>query len=272
MTAQGISPELILARAPIITVTLAPPDSGLPDDDSKDKIPDLCSRLAHFDTSATECPGFLDATDTRYYVYPEQDMAPKASGSVATLAQILSQGKPARLSRKQRYNVALHLASSFVQLMSTPWITKSLNKAAIEFYQNTGGTQLSPPLIARRFEPEEADPGEEDLGAQSTGLNTAAINALGVLLLELCFGKPIEEHAFRESLGDGGFNPDVAAAFDLMAALQWQAEVVGEAGSDYSEAVEWCLRGCHTAASNAAWRKEMVQKVVAPLERCNSCF
>jgi hypothetical protein len=248
-------------------VTLALPDSGLPDHDSNKNIPDLCSRLAYFDASATESPGFLDATDTRYYVYPEQDMGPKASGCVATLAQILSQGKPARLSRKQRYNVALDLASSFVQLMSTPWITTSLNKEAIEFFQTTGGTQLGPPLVARRFEPEE-----EDAAAQSTGINTAAINALGVLLLELCFGKPIEEHAFRESLGNGGYNPNVAAAFDLMAALQWQTEVVGEAGSDYSDAVEWCLRGCHMSSSDASWRKEMMQKVITPLERCSSYF
>ncbi|KAK0614454.1 hypothetical protein B0T14DRAFT_570391 [Immersiella caudata] len=260
---------------PIITVTLALPNGRLPDIDNEGRIPDLCSRLSHLDTSSTESTGFLDATDTRYYVYPEQSMVPGTSGPVATLAQFLSQNPPARLSRKQRYNVALDIASSFVQLMATPWIDRSLNKGAIEFCQKAGGAQLGPPLVARRFEPQEKEE-QEDLATQPGGINTAAINALGVLLLELCFGRPIERHAFRESLGGGvaNANPEVAATFDLMAALQWQAEVIGEAGSDYSEAVEWCLRGCHMAASDtsSSWRKEMLQKVVIPLERCNSCF
>lgn len=100
------------------------------------------------------------------------------------------------------------------------------------------------------------------------GHDVAGIACLGILLLELCFGRAIEHHPSRLVLPGGIGEEQMRAALDLIAALEWLKDVNDEAGADYTEAVEWCLAGCRTLPSDGSWRKLMVEKVVEPLERC----
>jgi len=260
-----------MSRTPRITVTLAPPERTstlqLPEE-TDNPIPDLCVRLSRIKTPTSQRVGFLEGTETRYEVYPDV-ASPSEPEFFVTLAEILSQYKSTQFSRKQRYRVSLDLSSSFVQLQSTPWITTALRKSTIEFCHDARTAkptlQLGFPFVTRGFKPLSPL-------TRSTGVDIGAINALGVILLELCFGEPIEDHPFRKELGGEEANAEVTAAFDVMTALQWQKDVVGEAGPDYADAVEWCLRGFNMSASDASWRREMLLNVVAPLERCNSYF
>ncbi|KAK0713234.1 hypothetical protein B0T26DRAFT_804100 [Lasiosphaeria miniovina] len=186
--------------------------------------------------------------------------------------EILSRGSQAQPSRRQRYRVALDLASSLVQLKSTPWITAALRKTTIEFSHHglraaEPVSELGSPLIACGFEPTASLPETRSAGV----VDFAAIHVLDVILFELCFGKPIEEYESRKKLDNAGSgNFEAAAALDLLAALEGYWDVLSEAGLEYADAVECCLRGCRKTASGPSWRKEMLQNVVVPLEPCNS--
>ncbi|KAF6818454.1 hypothetical protein CSOJ01_01834 [Colletotrichum sojae] len=68
-----------------------------------------------------------------------------------------------------------------------------------------------------------------------------------------------QPQSFRKNWRAGD-NDMERAAFDLMAARDWQREVMAEAGPDYSEAVAWCLGGNRSAAPDR-WRQEMLRKV-----------
>ncbi len=58
----------------------------------------------------------------------------------------------------------------------------------------------------------------------------------------------------------------------LLAALQWLADVAGEAGVEYAEAVAWCFVGSKTVnIVGGRWRNVMLEKVVRPLGLCCSC-
>ncbi len=85
--------------------------------------------------------------------------------------------------------------------------------------------------------------------------------SLGIVLLELCFGRPIETHPCRAQLGS-----------DLLAALEWLKDVAEEAGPEYAEAVGWCLIGGRTisAGRGDGWRTVMSDRVVKPLGVCQS--
>jgi hypothetical protein len=95
---------------------------------------------------------------------------------------------------------------------------------------------------------------------------TDALDQLGIILLELCFGKTLEEQPYRERW-PAGQNEREKAVFDVMAARDWQCHVNEEAGLDYAEAVGWCLGGNRSAAPES-WREDMLRKVIEPLQRC----
>ena len=90
-------------------------------------------------------------------------------------------------------------------------------------------------------------------------------STLGILLLELCFGVAFEDTIERaRSIPANGPN----AFSDLGAAFAWSERVVGEAGPEYAEAVTWCLGRISSPTKDASWRKELLERVVMPLEQC----
>lgn len=95
---------------------------------------------------------------------------------------------------------------------------------------------------------------------------TESLDQLGILLLELCFGRSLADHPTRKAWPKGA-NEKERMVFDVMAARDWQCGVNGEAGPDFSEAVAWCLGGNRSALPEV-WRQEMLRKVVQPLQRC----
>lgn len=110
-----------------------------------------------------------------------------------------------------------------------------------------------------------AEPGEwDETHSSAVTVIAQSLNQLGIVLLELCFGRPLEEQSSRREWPAGGTAAE-RRGFDLLAALKWQYDVEEEAGADYSDAVEWCLGRQHQADR---WRQEMLRKVVQPLQRC----
>jgi hypothetical protein len=79
--------------------------------------------------------------------------------------------------------------------------------------------------------------------------STKVIFALGVMLLELRFGKQLEDYlSWVTYLGaDGKPNEHT----DLVTARDWQSKVLPEAGPEYAEAIRKCLlRAFATQSTN----------------------
>ena len=271
-------------------------------------IKSLCEALK----SPPSTIGFIQDDCSEYH------LSLSSSGALTqtnTLDQLLAttsadQALP-RLKRRQRYRLALTLASSFVQLGGTAWLaSNAAGGGESKDQQRTQQSETQPliwskqsvhflvpvnvdsaPFVERGF---EAPDGPDD---RPVGDNTndemaviSSIATLGILLLELCFGTAIEAHPARlrfPRCDDGSTPSHLRAAFDLVAALEWLKDVHDEAGADFADAVEWCLAGCRrgvgTTASGgvsrqgiagegaqggAPWRRGVLEKVVAPLERC----
>ncbi|KAK0616330.1 hypothetical protein B0T14DRAFT_245057 [Immersiella caudata] len=242
-------------------------------------ITDLCHTL-EADASATPpskpSPGplgylRLEDSDTQFAIHSDfVHQLPLDHCNIDLSSLFMGQSK-SPLTRRQRYRLSLVLASSFVQLKDTSWIQGPWDKRTVHFPStHKGQADLDSPFIISRFRgshqiasrlpTEGTTPNENDV---------AGIACLGILLLELCFGRPIEKHPSRLVIPGGGEGEQIRAALDLIAALEWLKEVNDEAGADYTEAVEWCLAGCRTLSRDGgSWRKHMVERVVEPLERC----
>lgn len=184
-----------------------------------------------------------------------------------TLGQILEGSVLPRPTRTQRYNISLIVASSFLQLLDSPWMPASFDKTDIVFLGDPSDPNffiLDQPHINRDLAASRNDtpPGSTPQGPGFTD----ALDHLGILLLELCFGAVLEGQPCRRSWPEGG-NERERAVFDVMAARNWQCHVNEEAGLDYAEAVGWCLGGNRSAVPER-WRQDMLQKVIQPLQRC----
>ncbi|KAK8091822.1 hypothetical protein PG997_002183 [Apiospora hydei] len=249
-----------------MTVTLLPQEKVTTMDvpsksEAEEHIKSLCSTLARTD-APSDCLGYMQDDDIRYYIYPDDSSSPRQSE--VQLSQILRGEVKPPLTRRQRYRLALTLASSFVQLKDSPWMQASWGKECVYFARGESDNVLflDSPYITHNFDPTMTT---DSAAGQKSGQDVVSgIICLGIILLELCFGSAIEHHPRRTEFPPG--DEQTKAAFDLIVAMQWMTEVNEEAGEDYTEAVEWCLLGCRTSPSDGSWRRLMLEKVVVPLE------
>ncbi|KAJ3537898.1 hypothetical protein NM208_g6132 [Fusarium decemcellulare] len=225
----------LLQKSPSITLTCAPPSAQF---GITQEISILCTALS---TSDGSCYGFVKEEDCRFYIYSLSRQVMTSSPSFATLGQILRGDIVPQPTRRQRYELALILASSFLQLLTSSWLPISFSKADIFFKHDPNDSTrflLDQPHILRHFN-SRRDAKSSETTVTASGVSDS-LDQLGIMLLELCFGKPLEDQPCRREWPEGG-NTKETAVFDLMAARNWQGQILEEAGFDYAEAVGWCL-------------------------------
>jgi hypothetical protein len=208
------------------------------------RIEDLCSILATCGADDS-CLGYLpDDNYLQHELRSIKDGIPGISDcDLISLDTLLNRSK---LTRKQRYRLAVVLASSIVQLQTTPWLTEKLAKNNIFFYQTEYGVVADQPYIRHAFPSSKIfpRPNPEDVSLQPTLPHSTrnSLVDLGILLLELCFGQPIETqtHLRDPYLMDGKAHNGT----DFLTARDWVYAVGEEAGEEFENAVKCCVQ-CH---------------------------
>ncbi|KAL7800195.1 hypothetical protein V8C37DRAFT_364409 [Trichoderma ceciliae] len=243
------------------SMTLPTPRNEI--DLSSDSSVRLCQLLG--DEVYGECIGVIGNDDETYHLHPfTKRKFPGNNNNPLTLDHILSNGFEGTLSRRQRYFIALLLASSVAQLQFTAWLKTDMTKKDIFFFPSEDDDYSIPyyePFICQSFPQHYPETSNPDVKHHNFFF-------LGILLLELCFGRRLEDDPrhIEYSIGVG----ENKQKFDLVVALDWVKEVSGEAGDDYASAVKWCFTG--TNCSNHLWRREIIKNVIRPLEMCQEHF
>jgi len=206
------------------------------------EIKDLCAVLHSLESipDKSECLGYLCAGE-RYHELRKTTLTHSGADqdSYISLETLLSAQYRPRLSRQQRYRLASIFASSLLQLQTTPWLADMLEKKNIFFYQNGTAVLLDQPYIQQTFptSQNESMPRSPATSQPSTYAARNSLTSLGILLLELCFGQPIENQDFRKShLGADGKSH---SGTNFLTAIDW-AETVG----DEEPALEPIIRCC----------------------------
>jgi hypothetical protein len=218
---------------------------------------DLCDTIKAADNTigVGECYGRLTdhSTDRCYTVSNfSEPSTPSSATSDVKLCNILDGSTPVVLTRMQRYSIAATLASSLLQLETTPW-AQTWESRDVHFAHDTSLEYDKPFFLAR-------------LDAKST-VRDDSFKALGTLLLELCFGKPLDQHVWwqQPAFTTMKTNPAVRQ----FVAQEWLKDVEGEAGEQYANAVRFCLQQAPTSLKDEKWRVDFAQSVVWPLQQCH---
>ncbi|KAK5742068.1 hypothetical protein LTR17_003576 [Elasticomyces elasticus] len=205
--------------------------------------------------------GTLEQDEDVYDVYPTNEAL--AINPSATLADLLRPGAAVVLSRVQRYNVASTLAVSHLQLHTTHWLDQGW-AAELVCVQAASGLSASNrhdeplnPYLSTSLQPP----------SNPAFLQQNGFSQLGILLLELCFGKPLEDHKLWQNpaFAVGCNDPIIRHAV----ACQWLGnDVEHEAGENYAVAVDWTLNHAPKDVNDMGWRLDFTENVVQPLQRC----
>lgn len=208
---------------------------------SLEEVNDLCASIQKLHRSS-HCIGFSFDTKNRLRgAYTVDTLAAKqvAPLEFLTLEQLLDRpptikGRVAKLSKKERYSLALTLASSTLQLNATPWFKDQWCAKDVLFHQSESGPRLvdvDRPYVAPKIEALAAlTNGRPKRSFQNK--NTVLL-ALAVALLELYFGVSAENHRDLEAQPAGAFNPWMLCAM----AYEWADEEQENLSAAFSGAV-----------------------------------
>jgi hypothetical protein len=240
-------------------------------------IDDLCEELLSKRKQAG-CIGFLnDESNREYYihtVYP-----PTTLGDDLSLAQLLSrkqsEGIPALLGR-DKYELAVILATSILQLHSTPWLDRNNWKEHIRFVRAKG--KKSPfAYIQKRFDAHvqtAASAQRARRGSFSSPIRNETIFALGITLIELSLGRTLRYFETADDLGPDGqpnFLTDLSIAQRLV-----MEEVSQKEGERYANTVNRCINcifdGIDPSLEDEQFRQAFYQSAVVPLKEVRDDF
>ena len=233
-------------------------------------ISNLCHALkdAHYKGEVEKCLGHLTGDGRPLGVYVIGQHSPSTGLKTITLRDILTRemgpylvGAPeVPLSTpKFRLNLATTLASTALQLQTTPWLNSSWDSNDVLFHTGIAAH----PYITKGFDPEATQPENPVKHGDPVPVRNRSIFNLGVLLLELCLGKPLDHFKTPE---------DTTVFTEFCIAKRLVENLAEETSSGYADAVTACIY-CDFgrevkdhSLDNDVFRQAVYEYVVTPLE------
>ncbi len=122
-------------------------------------IMDMCRIFAA--ESGCTTYGCLMGTDCQYSMHPLMGQTPQRSKveGVVSLERLLGKGSTIRLSRRERYAIALTIASSHLQLHDSPWLGPQWSKKDVLFDRKNDTLVDNKPYISCSFCSKPTDDG-----------------------------------------------------------------------------------------------------------------
>ncbi|KAF1849283.1 uncharacterized protein K460DRAFT_280656 [Cucurbitaria berberidis CBS 394.84] len=258
------------------TVTVVEQQMISPSKPTPEQIQDLCKTIAKLQPPERDlCIGYLmDSVQRKHGIYPLQSPpgCDQQQWVAYSLRQILTKRANInrRLTQHDKLRVAVDLASSVLQLYKTPWLDEQWSDNDVYFIHRPGislATVFEHPFVYRKLSSTPpTQPASTQQGACRV-IRNQTLFALGILLIELLYGKPIEELQSPRDLECVG-TPGVAWC---TAERLIEEEIEYEAGPRYLDAVRRCIR-CDFNKKDSSLDDEEFQQavfdgVVAPLEK-----
>ncbi|KAI4667779.1 uncharacterized protein J4E88_010029 [Alternaria novae-zelandiae] len=240
-----------------------------------EEVKDLCASIQQVHKSSSTIGFSLDSkqklrgayvVDTREAHIPSAELV-----SLGTLLERppLVNGRRSKLSRKDRFSLALTLASSALYLNSTPWLHHDWTARDVLFHRTTDATRpvdlsrpyLSPTVIE--------GPNNGLKGPNKMDFQNSFLLALAVALLELHCGTTAERYEELELQSDTTDAPNHQSMRRLLLVHSWMQNEAGDLSAAYQGAITHCMKeyiNPNASLQNADCLQAAVENIVIPLQ------
>jgi hypothetical protein len=240
------------------------------------QVDDLCHTLRAFQSNKSNaCIGLLSASVTTFQILPSWESANQQdpNPTLISLRSVLNRkdaNLPALL-HGDKLRVAVAIASSVLQLHNTHWLERSWSKNDVFFIQCKSSDTYKKTFISRALWSSETQNIEKKDLDNTPLIRNTTLFSLGILLIELCLNKPLEQLRTPE---DTQWNLDAPRALTdiyvvhrILKSVQWSKQ----ASFRYQSATKRCIY-CNFDQENASldddgFRQAVYDMVVAPLEQ-----
>lgn len=236
-------------------------------------IQDLCAAISAFQSPQRDvCFQLLEdeIAKQRYGVLITLTKQLPLDADLWSVSSLEAHLQNPKFSQKDRFKVAVILASSVLQLHETPWLEEKWKADSIFFVDRVGMAYYDQPFVSQNFGQDNAPVPPAIPTPIRHIIHNQTLYSLGMTLIELWYRKTIAE-LWEAADGDRNSGNDL---IDLMTefstASRLSKALYNEAGDKYSGAVERCIRcdfdGLACNLENAQFQKAVYQKVVAQLQ------
>lgn len=222
------------------------------------------------------CLGFLDDQPWEHYVHSgTQHSLGGETRKYESLEDFLSRESPP--TKKKYYPsdpplaveslmldrciLALALASAVSHLHNTPWLSGSWGAKDVYFIEGGERTRIGWPYVSKSFATTSLSKKSPPMAIDET------VFALGVVLIELSYGKPILSH---QTAGDLDHKGNVTSYTKGLIASRLLDEIDEREATNYANAVRWCITGNFDPLSfsldNKEFRESFYEGVIQPLQ------
>ncbi|EKG20782.1 hypothetical protein MPH_01949 [Macrophomina phaseolina MS6] len=176
------------------------------------------------------------------------------------------------VSWSSKLRIALIMASSLLQLQGTPWLSEDWSKEEIGVLRGVEGEIHTKMLISKSCGslPQQLRSSPTVNGPRSwEGIRSRPLFTLGVLLIELCIGKPFEELR-RQRICSTPSDCQESTFLNLTVADEYIDWCYQDRGPHYGDVVRRCI-WCSFDTRNvnfddAQFQQAVYHGVVAPLQ------
>lgn len=235
-------------------------------------IDDLCSKIRATEAEPPQsCIGHFMDDQSQYIIYTVSryedcrsktsnlhDLLNRHQASASSNGPSIPVASAMCLSKRARLQLAVTLASTALQLHTTPWLGDDWDGKSIRFRQGS----IDRPYVSRAFPKTDIPPGANP-NATSCLIRNQCMFGLGVLLLELAIGKPLEHYQ----------DPEQPLSLEDWASItKLVQDLNNEESIGYMTALDACIRGNfgpqvrELSLEDDTFRQAVYQVVIAPLE------
>ncbi|KAH0426538.1 hypothetical protein CcaCcLH18_10295 [Colletotrichum camelliae] len=206
------------------------------------------------------CLGYLESSNKqRIYFHSAPLEQPSQHFEVETLNSVIHN----QMYRAKRLSVGLSTVRLVASVGDSPWLPVSWSPVDLNLLRDPDTSVLQPYIVheslLRTLKRIKAHSMEKQ--------GRSNLFALGIILLELLFGKKLESHPTHSIMLNNDDSRDLA---DFYTAIKWQEDVEPAFGKPLADAIAWCLlcfRNPGKGIGSTGCLEDMWQHVVLPLER-----
>jgi hypothetical protein len=229
------------------------------------QIQNLCVTIAQLPSQHDACAGYLlDDSQQKHALYSKSPDCIQQPWKTYTLDQILAgtQDRLSPLSLRDKLKIAVDLASGVIQLHKTPWMNDIWKQNDVLFVLRPGtpqSTLYEHPFVYRELcQTTTQQATNTSSAANSRVIRNQTLYILGIVLIELCYGRNLQAFQEPEDLQcDGTPGVEWCTADRLLRTNDLENHV----GKRYADAVRRCVY-CDFGVDNADLADENFQQVV----------